>query len=843
MRPTAPVPDNGQGYTTETIAAWTRGRILATSVPDLRVDSILLDSRKLAFPRTTVFFALYLGRQNGHDFIGELYDRGVRVFVVSRDIELSEYPGACFIRVSDTLDALQSLTAAHRARFEYPVVGITGSNGKTVVKEWLNHLLSPDLRIVRSPKSYNSQTGVPLSVWQMKSDDQLGIFEAGISLPGEMERLERIIRPDIGIMTNIGEAHDEGFRDKAQKTSEKLRLFEHAGTLIYCRDHTGIHSIVMQQQASISGSGVQRQLLTWGHDDSAVLRIRGSSRSEGMTTIHALFRGKDLSISIPFTDPASLENAMHCWLLMLHLSCPHELIRERMLHLPKLAMRLELREGINRCSVINDSYNADRSSLQIALDFLDQQQQHPGKTVILSDILQSGMDEHALYTDIAYALARKKVQRLIGIGPAISAHAALFRAVIPVVFFHPTTDAFIEQFHPSDFRDETILLKGSRSFAFERIARELELRMHQTLLEIDMTVISRNLARYRQMLHPGTRLMVMVKAFSYGAGAFEIANLLQFHRVDWLAVAYTDEGVELRKAGIRLPIMVMNPEISGFRSLTDHDLQPEIYSFEIATAFDAYLRTEGIYEYPVHIKLDTGMHRLGFLPEETDRLGRFLSGSGTFRVQTVFSHLVASEDPKEDDYTERQSLSFISACRELEAALGYGFLRHLANTAAIRRHPTLQMDMVRLGIGLYGIDPGSPVAEDLQEALCLRTTVAQIKQVPAGETVGYNRRGKVNRDSRIATIRIGYADGYPRSLSNGIGKVLIGGRRFPVIGNICMDMTMIDITGGDDIQVGDQVIVFGLGLPVTEMAGWAGTIPYEILTGISRRVQRIYFEE
>lgn len=828
-----------QGYAPHIIAQWIEGRLLTGLKQPSRIDHILFDSRKLAFPDTTIFFALTAGRRNGHEYITGLYSRGVRAFVVSEAPDQEKLPEALFILVPDTLDALQKLAARHRMQFNYPVIGITGSNGKTVVKEWLNHLLSPDFRIVRSPKSYNSQIGVPLSVWQMEATDQLGIFEAGISQPGEMERLEKIIRPTVGIFTNIGEAHSEGFISQLQKISEKLKLFVHCETLLYCKDHRAIDEAI---QAVFTGNKPPA-LFSWGYHPTADLRIRSIDKTAHDTGIEAECAGSLYVIRIPFTDAASLENALHALACMICFSIPALVITERMQGLPALAMRLELKEAINRCSLINDSYNADWSSLQLALNFLAQQQQHPRRTVILSDILQSGKMDAELYGDIAQLLKQQQIHRFIGIGPAISLHAHQIENAVAESVFYPATDVFLEQFHPSMFRDETILIKGARTFEFERIAQLLEQKIHQTVLEINLSSVTHNLKQYQRVLSPQTKLMAMVKAFSYGAGSFEIANLLQFHQVDYLAVAYTDEGVDLRKAGIRLPIMVMNAEERSFSALTNYDLQPELFSFETARSLDHYLRSEGITEYPVHIKFDTGMHRLGFAPEETEALGNFLNESKSFRIQTVFSHLVASEDPAEDEYTRDQAGLFLQACTRLHEMLGYGFVRHLANTAAILRHPQLQLDMVRLGIGLYGIDPAFVSSAGLKEVSCLRTTVAQVRHVPAGQTVGYNRKGKLRRDSIIATIRIGYADGYPRSLGNGAGMVCIRGAFFPVIGSVCMDMTMIDITGHPEIRAGEEVVVFGRELPVTQLAEWAGTIPYEILTGISQRVQRVYFEE
>jgi alanine racemase len=804
---------------------------------------LLTDSRKLVAPASTMFFALTTNRGDGHRYIEELYTRGVRVFVISTADEFQDPGDAWMIRVGDTLSALQALAAFHRSRFDCPVVGITGSNGKTVVKEWLNHLLSPDFRIVRSPKSYNSQIGVPLSVWQMQSADELAIFEAGISRPGEMRRLQHIIRPDIGIFTNIGDAHDEGFGSRSEKVREKMNLFKDCRILIYPADDPLVQEAVVRWQADDPSISGRISFLNWGKQEDAFFKVDSIVRREHFSCIHARYDGREVQTDIPFTDPASMDNAIQAWLLMLHLGLAEDVIRARMRELPVLAMRLELKDALNRCIIVNDSYNADLGSLRTGLEFLSHQDRYVRRTLILSDILQSGRDAATLYAEVASLLGDHRIDRLIGIGPMISAQAHLFMA-IPSSEFYPSTEAFLQVLHPQRFREEAILLKGARSFAFERISRQLEEKRHQTRLETDLSVISHNFSQFRGCLRPGTRIMAMVKALSYGAGAYEIAGLMQFHRVDWLAVAYADEGVDLRRQGIRLPIMVMNPEPAAFPSLTEYDLQPEIFSFEILDAFSHFLLQEGVKDHPVHIKFDTGMHRLGFMPDEADALAAHLAVQGLMRVQTAFTHLVASEDPASDAFSRQQADLFSLACDRLASGIGYGFLRHSANTAAIARFPDLQFDMVRLGIGLYGVHTGGFTSLSLREASTLRTTVAQVKRVDAGLTVGYNRKGRVDRPSTIATIRVGYADGYPRCLGNGVGSVSIDGVLCPVIGNVCMDMTMVDVTDHPGhIEAGKEVVVFGPELSVAQIAEWAGTIPYEILTGISPRVQRVYFEQ
>jgi alanine racemase len=810
------------------------------------IKEILIDSRQLVHPESTLFVALVSGRNDGHRYIAELYERGVCNFLVSTLPDPSAtISGANFILVDNTLDALQKLGAAHRSRFSIPVIGITGSNGKTIVKEWLFQLMSRDKNIVRSPKSYNSQIGVPLSVWKMEPDNDMALFEAGISLPGEMEKLEPIIRPSIGIFTNIGHAHDEGFSNLDQKVEEKLRLFIRSETLIYCRDHELISSKVRN-----ATSLEQVTKFTWSRTQEANLQIiRISSAKSNETTLTGLFRNNEQSITIPFTDEASIENAIHCWALMLFLGYQAELISDRMKTLVPIAMRLELKEAINHCSLVNDSYNSDINSLGIALDFLNQQTRHAKKTIILSDILQSGREPESLYREISGILAGKGISRIIGIGEEISRQAALFPMEKT---FYKTTDDFFNLFSFSSLRDEAILLKGARIFGFERIGHALQQKSHETVLEIHLDALVHNLNYYRSKLSPGTKTMAMVKAFSYGSGSSEIANLLQFHHVDYLAVAYADEGVELRKAGITLPIMVMNPEERSFDLLFQYNLEPELYNFRVLEMLERAIpqnQGESRNPVPVHLKIETGMHRLGFEPSEVESLVRRLKKNPDLRVQSVFSHLAASEDPAEDDFTKKQIAGLKSVADKIQNSLGYPFLVHILNSAGISRFPDAQMGMVRLGIGLYGVGFNDEEQHNLRNVSTLKTIISQIKHVKAGDTIGYNRKGLVKNDRVIAILPIGYADGFSRRLGNGKGKVMISGSPAKTIGNISMDTCMVDITkllsskNSPAIHEGDEVIVFGDAYPIAQLARDLGTIPYEILTGISRRVKRVYFFE
>jgi Alr-MurF fusion protein len=824
-------------YTIEDIALIVKGSILQIGNGTEPVCELLIDSRRLLSPAQSLFFAIVSKRNDGHKYIPDLYDKGVRNFVVSSEPEsLQLCQEANFVLVKDTLNSLQALCAAHRRQFSIPVIGITGSNGKTIVKEWLYQLMFEDKNIVRSPKSYNSQIGVPLSVWQMSPENELALFEAGISEPDEMERLQAIIQPTIGIFTNVGHAHDENFINRNQKVGEKLKLFTKVKTLIYSIDDTELHERLLKT-GLIDLIGT----FTWSRKNKADIMIRSTNVIKRQTTITAEYKERNIAITIPFTDSASIENAIHCWTTLLYLGYDNAVIAPRMLGLIPVAMRLELKEGINNCSLINDYYNSDIDSLAIALDFLHQQKQHRRRTVILSDILQSGRSDNHLYGEIAELLIQKEINHIIGIGKSISRQANLFPMEKS---FFPSTDAFLETYAFTSFSNETILLKGARVFEFERISEALQQKTHETVLEIDLNALVHNLNYFRSKLSPGVKLMAMVKAFSYGSGSFEIANTLQYHRVDYLTVAYSDEGVELRKAGINMPVMVMNPDEQSFDSMLKYCLEPEIYSFRTLAMLEASLarRTHQNEAMLIHIKLDTGMHRLGFDPAELDELIKRLLDNPMLKVGSVFSHLATSDDPAFDNFTRQQIEAFRRLSERFAQSFDYPILRHILNSAGISRFPDDDFDMVRLGIGLYGI--GSSEAEQalLENVSTLRSSISQIKEIRNGESVSYSRRWIAERDTRVAIIPIGYADGLSRRLGNGKGHLLLNGSLAPIIGSVCMDMCMIDLTG-IEAKEGDNVIIFGKELPITRLAEELETIPYEILTGVSRRVKRVYFQE
>jgi alanine racemase len=824
-------------YTISEITLIIKGELIQANDEKASISELVIDSRKLIVPEGSLFFALTSKRNDGHKYIEELYNKGVRNFVVeSEPANLLLLYNSNIIKVKNTLFALQALAAAHRKQFSIPVIGVTGSNGKTIVKEWLYQLLCENNNIVRSPKSYNSQIGVPLSVWQMREGDELAIFEAGISEPGEMDHLQPIILPDIGIFTNIGHAHDENFINRTQKAGEKLKLFTKVKTLVYCIDQKEL-------QEGIIKTGILKNIgtFTWSRKTSADLQITSISSDSHFTQLNGIYNKQEISIRIPFTDEASIENAIHCWSVLLLLNYNQLLISRRMLLLQPIAMRLEMKAGINNCTIINDSYSNDIDSLSIALDFLTQQRQHRKKTVILSDILQSGRSENHLYSEVSELLSINQIDRLIGIGKSISRQASLFN--MEKEFFN-TTEEFIDSYSQSSFINETILLKGARIFGFERITEALQQKTHETVLEIDLTALVHNLNYYRSKIQPDVKVMAMVKAFSYGSGSYEIANVLQFHQVDYLTVAYADEGVELRKAGIKLPIMVMNPDEESFGTILKYQLEPEIYSFRVMNMLEEALLHTSLNSPPVgiHIKIDTGMHRLGFDPSEIEELVNQIRGRAKIIVKSVFSHLAEADNCNGDAFTRHQISLFKMLSTRICNEFDYPILKHIANTAAVSRFPDSHFDMIRLGIGLYGIAPIPEEQDKLNNVSTLRSIISQIKKIHPEDTVGYNRRFKAKKETTIAIIPIGYADGLSRALSNGIGHLKVHGIFAPIVGNICMDMTMIDITG-INAREGDEVIIFGKGLPITRLAEEMGSIPYEILTGISQRVKRVYFQE
>jgi Alr-MurF fusion protein len=809
------------------------GRLLQEVNAANNISNLLIDSRKVINGHQACFFALVGPNRDGHQHILEAYKKGVRCFVVSEVIDCTELEGAEIIEVENTLKALQILSKKHRDQFDFPVVAITGSNGKTIVKEWLSQILKTSLELVKSPKSFNSQVGVPLSIWQCSKQHKLGVFEAGISKPGEMVVLENLISPSIGVITNIGTAHDENFESRKQKLTEKFLLFKHCQHVIYCKDDVDI-----EKEAALLGPKIR--LFSWSRNQLADLRVIHTEISNTETIITGVYQENSLTIQIPFVDAASIENAIHCWSVLLTLGYDNKFIKAGLAKLTSIAMRLELKEGVNNCSLINDYYNSDVVSLEIALDFVEHQHQHRNKTLVLSDILESGKEQEELYKEINELIVAKGITKLIGIGEKISAYASCFNLNKQ---FYRSTNAFLTQYDLNEFSDETILLKGARQFSFEKISKVLQKKIHNTVLEVNLSAIQHNLNYFKTKLKPKVRLMAMVKAHSYGAGAFEVSNLLQFNKIDYLGVAYADEGVALRKAGISTPIMVMNPDVNAYDLMIKHGLEPEIFTTHTLEMFEKALKSKQLNRaYPIHIKMDTGMHRLGFSIEDVPTLIDKVKRNEGLSVKSVFSHLATSDELQMIEHTQNQINSFIDIKKAFSGVFDEEPLFHILNSAGILTLADAQFDMVRLGLGLYGISSLPAYSKHLQAVSALKTNISQVRTLLKGDAIGYSRAGILTRNSCIATIPIGYADGMRRTLGNGKGHVLIKGKKAPIVGNVCMDMCMVDVTSIDTNE-GDEVIVFGNGLPIEDFAKNMETIPYEALTGISPRVKRVYYQE
>ena len=821
-------------YTIEHIASWLpTNSVIKTPA---QIAHLLTDSRRLVYPDTSLFFAIATGQNDGHLYISELMQRGVFNFVVNTNFDSSTFPDVNFLKVDDVLGALQMVASRHRAQFTYPVIGITGSNGKTIVKEWLNQLLSNRYHIIRSPRSYNSKIGVPLSVWEMDGKHQLAIFEAGISQKGEMGALANIIQPTIGILTSLGTAHQEGFENETEKRNEKWKLFQKAQVIIAPLADVALRDNDVAQNISVPS------IITWTRTGEASLKIQSEKIIKGQTHLQANYLGADLQLVVPFTDLISINNTITCWLTLLYLNVPMSEIQEGVNELRHLDMRMQIKKGIQQCYILNDSYSNDIHSLQLALTYATQQAGALPITLILSDIDQLNQ-EAVQYDDLLRQLAVFPIKKLITIGAqlakALQHNKELQNKGVHVISFD-TTHQFVHQMDIHSFKEEFILIKGARVFALEKINELLQLQVHKTMAEINLTTLVSNYKKIKKVIGPKVKMMAMVKAFGYGSGSIEVARILQFHHVDYLSVAYADEGVTLRQAGIHVPIMVMNVDETTFDTLVKYHLEPEIFSFSQYKQFDQYIKNQAISNFPVHIKLNTGMNRLGFDMDTIENLCGALKSNSRLKVQSIFSHLSASGNKSFETFTHLQLDLFNKAAKKIETALGYTTLKHIANSDAILVDPVFHLDMVRLGIGLYGTSQG-PLA--LEPVIQLTTTISQIRHLKKGDTVGYNRAGVLLRDSIIATVRLGYADGYSRQLGLGKGAMWVNGLLAPIVGDICMDMTMIDITDIPSVHEGDSVQVFGKNLALTQVAKWAGTIPYEILTSIGQRVKRIYIED
>jgi len=818
-------------YTANEIAQIVNGTIEGNG--DIKISRLLIDSRNLVFPAESIFIALVGERNDGSLFIPELYKKGIKCFITSKQ-NFEKNIDATYIFVKNSLIAFQELVSKHRAKFSYPVIGITGSNGKTVVKEWLFELLKNEKKIVRNPRSYNSQVGVPLSVWQMDNTYDFAIYEAGISKVGEMQKLEKIIKPDIGVFTNIGPAHQENFDDYRQKISEKLKLFINSKQLVYSSDYDTLYEL-----ANNFCNEKNVKHFVWGKSKNADLQIISTNKIEKITIIELLYNSEKYEIKLPFIDDASIENCIICLSVLLVLGFSIDYFTDNIKSLTPIAMRLQMNEAINNCTLINDTYNSDLASLRIAINFLVNQNQHKKRAVVLSDILQSGYNDEILYNEVADLINNNDIELFVGIGSSISRFA---NKINTNKYFFRTSEEFLKNLPIIKLKNCTVLLKGARIFEFEKISKRLQQKAHETVLEINLNSLVNNLNQYKSLIGQGCQIMAMVKAFSYGSGVFEIANILQYEKVNYLAVAYADEGVELRQAGISVPIMVMSPEPGSFEMMLEYNLEPEIYNLRVLQLFSDEVKHLCKQNVNIHIKIDTGMHRLGFEESEIDMLLYKLQNNKLLKVKSVFTHLTSTDDAADDNFTISQIQLYNKITDKIEKAIQYKLLKHVLNSAGTERFSEYSFNMVRIGIGLYGFCTNNKLNGKLQNVLSLKTVISQIKNINENSFVGYNRKGKILKDSIIATIPIGYADGLNRKLGNGNAEFTVNGIKVKTIGNICMDMCMLDVTNANAHE-GDEVVIFNSVEDISKISETIGTIPYEVLTGISRRVKRIYYHE
>lgn len=806
----------------------------AANLPEL-LKHIIIDSRRIKDGDQSVFWALHGEKNDGHKYINQVYLAGVNVFVVDNEDCIDEdFSEATFLLVEDTLKALQQLALHHRNQHQIPSIGVTGSNGKTIVKEWLYQLIGADIKVVKSPKSYNSQIGVPLSILNIKEDDELGIFEAGISQLAEMEHIAPIIDPAIAIITNIGAAHDAGFENREIKLQEKLKLATNAASVIYCADQPLVAEALAQNENGIS----------WGQHEHAMIPV-SIEKKGNHTIIYFNFDGAKHEFHVPFTDKASIENVCHCIATLLVLDYDVAAIQRRVLELKNVPMRLELKYGANSCTIIDDTYSADIESLKIALAFLDEQPSVKERTLVLSEFMQSGIEPQTFIKEVNALAFNYNIKKLIGVGSIFKDNFEQFNTNGYVFKAYNATNELINDMAYDAFNNEIILIKGARVFEFEKVVQKLELQSHRTVLEINLNHLVNNLKLYKKFVKDETGVVGMVKAFSYGVGTVEIASVLEKQGVAILAVAYPDEGVQLRKAGIRCPIMVMNAGVDEIGQLIDYQLQPEVYSLEQLQELVGRLKVRDLEEdsFGIHLKIDTGMHRLGVMTDELEEVVALIKSAPAIKVNSIFSHLAAADDAMHDSYTFEQLQTFKKSSGAVMEAFNYDIKRHILNSAGIVRFTGSQYEWVRLGIGMYGVDSTSSIQDRLLPVGTLKTKITQIKNVAKNNTVGYSRKGQLLNDTKLAILPIGYADGLDRRLSNGKGEVFIKGKKARIVGNICMDLTMIDVSYIDNPQPGDEVEIFGKNISIVDAAARIGTIPYELMTNISERVKRVYIRD
>ncbi|MCL1851339.1 MAG: bifunctional UDP-N-acetylmuramoyl-tripeptide:D-alanyl-D-alanine ligase/alanine racemase [Bacteroidetes bacterium] len=800
--------------------------------PNWGISELAFDSRKITFPEQTLFFAIKTAKNDGHLYISELIKQKVKNFVISENIEDFKHFDVNFYQLEDPVFAMQQIAAEHRKKFTCPVVGITGSNGKTIVKEWLSAILSKDFSVIKNPNSYNSQIGVPFSVWQMNENHSFGIFEAGISQRNEMDRLAAVIQPNMGILTNIGNAHSQFFENDKEKLIEKLKLFHTASSIIYNNDYELIREILATENYA------HLKKISWGKYPNSYYRIVSQKQLQNSTVVE--FSHSPQWLEIPFTDAASVENVLHIAALLMYMGYSLTHISKQLRFLSSLVMRMEIKEAQNNSIIINDTYSLDINSLRIALDFLSNQTQFSKRTLIISDFEQVNWGEKE-YMELSKIFDNHNITKMVVVGTEMRKRHGYF----PVVekHFYTTTNELLAHLDVINIRDEAVLVKGARSFRFERVVQALQLKTHQTILQVNLSALVHNLHFFKKLVHPETKMMAMVKAMSYGLGDAELINELCYHQIDYLAVAYTDEGIALRRRNITRPIIVLGAEAAGYDLMIRYNLEPEIFNLfylkELIVTLENYPEIEN---FPIHIKVDTGMHRLGFDEEEIDELLQCVDSCSQLKIASVFTHLAASEDVKEDKFTKKQIQKYNAICQKIDAQISYPYLKHLLNTAGIVRFPEAQYEMVRLGLGLYGFSPVPEIQSQLQSVITLKSVITQLKKVRKGETIGYNRTFTAQKDMQIAIVPVGYADGFPRELSNGVGTMRVKNKNCPVTGKICMDMTMIDVTGWD-VAIGDEVIIYDAENSLEQIGSSIHKTSYELLTAISRRVPRIYIRE
>ncbi|MCL2168184.1 MAG: bifunctional UDP-N-acetylmuramoyl-tripeptide:D-alanyl-D-alanine ligase/alanine racemase [Lentimicrobiaceae bacterium] len=804
----------------------------AVFYPDDGISELCFDSRKITFPEKSLFFAIKTEKNNGHSFISKLCKQKVKNFIISENIDQYKDLEANLYQVENPVWAMQQIAAEHRKKFFYPVVGITGSNGKTIVKEWLSTILSKDFAVIKNPNSYNSQIGVPFSVWQMNDTHSFGIFEAGISQKNEMHRLETVIKPNIGILTNIGNAHSAHFENDKEKLLEKLQLFKSSATIIYNNDNLLIRTTLEDDNFS------HLQKISWGSDPSSYYKIIALKHLQKSTVVE--FSHSPEWLEIPFVDEASVENVLNITALLMFMGYSPSFISKQLLFLSPLSMRMEIKEAQNHSILINDTYSLDINSLRIALEFLSMQTQYSKKTLIISDFEQVNWDEKE-YFELSKIFDNHNITKMVVVGNEMRKWHGFF----PVVekFFYATTNELLSHLDEINIRDEAVLIKGARSFKFERVVQALQLKTHQTILQIDLAALVQNLNFFKKLLLPKTKIMAMVKAMSYGLGDVELINELYYNKIDYLAVAYTDEGIVLRKRNITTPIVVLGAEANGFDMMIRYNLEPEIYNLfylkELISTLQNYPEIES---FPIHLKIDTGMRRLGFDEDEIDEMLQLVNSCSKLKIASVFTHLAAAEDIKDDSFTNCQIHQYNEICKKIDTQISYPYFKHILNTAGIVRFPGAQLDMVRLGLGLYGFSPVPDIQSQLQSVITFKSVITQIKNIRKGETVGYNRTFTAPKDMQIAIVPVGYADGLPRELSNGTGAMLVHQKKCSIVGKICMDMTMIDVTNLG-ISMGDEVIIYDKENSLTKTGASINKTPYELLTAISKRVPRIYVRE